>query len=87
MFTQINRTSSICLSNVLRINEDFANTELHLIVASTSSKHSRYSSIKMKHVYIRFEDKNAYISWLEYLTNAIQEAKDQNWSKTNELVI
>jgi hypothetical protein len=41
----------------------------------------------MSHVYIRFEDKNDYIIWLKYLTNVIQEAKDQSWSKTNELFI
>ncbi len=78
------RTSSICLSNILHIQENFSNIELQLIIASTISK---YSSIKMSHVYIRFEDKNDYIIWLKYLTNVIQEAKDQSWSKTNELFI
>ena len=81
------RTSRICLSNIIRINEDFANREFHLITASSSSKHSQYSSMKMKNIYIRFDNKNDYIIWLECLTNAIQQAKDQSWSKTNELVI
>lgn len=43
--------------------------------------------MKMKNIYIRFDNKNDYIIWLECLTNAIQQAKDQSWSKTNELVI
>jgi hypothetical protein len=58
--------------------------ELHLIVASKSS---RYSSIEMKNVYIRFDDKHDYVNWFECLSNAIQQAKDQSWSQTNELVI
>jgi hypothetical protein len=48
---------------------------------------SRYSSVEMKRVYIRFEDKNDYCIWLHYLTNAIQDAKDQSWSKTNEVLM
>jgi hypothetical protein len=80
----MNRTSTIHLSNVLHIEQDYSNTELHLIIASTISK---YSSIKMTHVYIRFQDKINYIIWYDYLINAIQQAKDQCWSKTNELIL
>jgi hypothetical protein len=69
------------------IQEDFSNEELCLLVASNSRKSSRYSSLKIKRVYIRFEDKNDYCIWLDYLTNAVQDAKDRSWSKTNELVI
>ncbi len=80
----MNRTTRICLSDVIRINENFSNLELHLIVAS---KYSRYTSIEMQNVHIRFDDKHAYVLWLECLANAIQQAKDQSWSQTNELVI
>jgi hypothetical protein len=41
----------------------------------------------MKHVYIHFQNKYDYIIWLDYLTNAIQQAKDQSWLKTNEVII
>ncbi len=50
-------------------------------------KSSQYSSVKIKRVYVHFEDKNDYCDWLQYLTTAIQDAKDQSWSKTNELII
>ncbi len=87
LFTQMNRTSNIHLSNILHIEQDYSNTELHLIIASTISKYSRYSSIEMKHVYIRFQDKIDSIIWYDYLINAIQQAKDQSWSETNELIL
>lgn len=83
----MNHITTISLSNVLHIEEDISNKELHLITASTTSKLSPYSSIRMKHVYIRFQEKNNYTLWLEYLRNAIQKAKDQSWRKTNELII
>jgi hypothetical protein len=41
----------------------------------------------MNNIYIRFDDKNDYINWFACLSNAIQHAKDQSWSKTNEIVI
>ncbi|CAF0862251.1 unnamed protein product [Rotaria sordida] len=84
VFTKMNQISSICLSNVVHIEEDSLNTKLCLIVAST---YSRYSSITMIRVYIRFQDKNDYFIWLKHLTNAIKKAKDQNWTENNELVI
>lgn len=88
IFTQINRTSTIIsLSNVLHIEEDLSNGELHLISALTTSKSSPYSSIRMKHVYIRFQEKHNYVLWLKYLKNGVQKAKDQSWRKTNELII
>ncbi|CAF2778396.1 unnamed protein product [Rotaria sp. Silwood2] len=84
LFTNMNRTSSIYLSNVVHIEEDSSNAVLCLIVAST---YSGYSSIKMIRVYICFPDKNYYFIWLSHLTNAIKKAKDQNWTEKNELVI
>jgi len=51
------------------------------------SKYSQYASIKMKNMYIRFVERTECIIWHEYLTYAIQQAKDHSWSKTNELVI
>ena len=84
LLTQMNRTSRICLSDVIRLNEDFNDLEIHFIVAS---KCARYSSLETRNVFIRFHDKQTYVTWLESLTDAIQQAKDQSWSQTNELVI
>ncbi|CAF3390833.1 unnamed protein product [Rotaria sp. Silwood1] len=83
-FTKTNQKSSICLSNVIQIEEDLSNAEICLIVAST---YSRYSSIEMIRVYIRFQNKNHYLIWLEHLTNAIGKAKDRNWTENHEVVI
>ncbi|CAF3444946.1 unnamed protein product [Rotaria socialis] len=87
LFTKTKQTSSICLSNVVHVEEDCSNEELCLIVASTMSTVSRYSSIKLIRIYIRFENQNDYIMWLNYLKNAVKKAKDQNWSMKNEVVI
>jgi hypothetical protein len=51
------------------------------------NKSSKHPSVKMLRVYLRFEHKNEYFIWIRHLTNAIQQAKDQSWTKTNELVI
>jgi len=88
VLTGSNRSANINLSNVLQIEQDLCNNELHLIVASsTMSKYSQYASIKMKNMYLRFAERTECIIWHEYLTYAIQQAKDHSWSKTNELVI
>ena len=76
-------TTSLCLANVVHMQEDPSNEELRLIVAGTMNK----SSIKMMRVHLRFEHKNEYFIWFHQLTHAIQQAKDQSWTKKNELVI
>lgn len=85
------KTSNVPLANVVHIQEDSHNEELRLIVAvaasSSSNKSSSSSSVKMMRVYLRFQRPDEYRQWFHCLTNAIQQAKDQNWSKTNELVI
>ncbi len=80
-------TTSLCLANVVHIQEDPSNIELRLVIAGIMNKSSKHSSIKMMRVHLRFEHKNEYYIWLHQLTNAIQQAKDQSWTKTNELVI
>lgn len=80
-------TTNISLANVVHIQEDCSNEELRLVVAGLMNKSSKHSSIKMMRVHLRFENKNQCYLWLHHLTNAIQQAKDQSWSKKNELVI
>ena len=87
LFKSIEQYQRICLSNIVHIQEDPSNKELCLIVASTMIKSSQYSSVKIIRVYLHFEHKNEYFNWFQHLTNAIQQAKDQSWSKKNELVI
>ncbi|CAF1051144.1 unnamed protein product [Rotaria sordida] len=94
LFTRIDRTnicssltSSVSLANVVHVQEDRSNEELRLVVAGTMSKSSKHSSVKMMRVHLRFEHTNEYIVWFHHLTNAIQQAKDQSWTKKNELVI
>ncbi|CAF1389527.1 unnamed protein product [Rotaria magnacalcarata] len=87
LFANMKQTSSICLSNVVHVEEDRSNEELCLIVASTMSTASRYSSIKMIRIYIRFENEHDYFMWLNYLKSAVKKAKDQNWTTKNEVVI
>ena len=91
-FTRIDRTdllssktNSVALANVVHIEEDPNQEEIRLIVAATPSGKS--TSVKMMRVYMRFQHTNEYRLWLLSLNNAIQQAKDQSWSKTNELVI
>lgn len=81
------KTSNVPLANVVHIQEDSHNEELRLIVAAASSSSNKSSSVKMMRVYLRFQRPDEYREWFHCLTNAIQQAKDQNWSKTNELVI
>jgi hypothetical protein len=80
-------TTNLSLANVVHIQEDPSNIELRLVVAGIMNKSSKHSSIKMRRVHLRFEHKNEYYIWLPHLTNAIQQAKDQSWTKKNELVI
>jgi len=80
-------TTSLSLSNVVHIQEDPSNEELRLIVAGIMNKSSKYTSRKMMRIHLRFEHKNEYFVWFHHLTNAIQQAKDQSWTKKNELVI
>ncbi|CAF1477126.1 unnamed protein product [Rotaria magnacalcarata] len=94
LFTCIDRTdicssltTSVCLANVVHIQEDRSNEELRLVVAATVNKSSKYSSVKMIRVHVRFEHTNEYSLWFHHLSHAIQQAKDQSWSKKNELVI
>jgi hypothetical protein len=94
LFTSVDRTkisssitTSFCLANVVHIQEDPSNEELRFVVAATMNKSSKHPSVKMLRVYLRFEHKNEYFIWIRHLTNAIQQAKDQSWTKTNELVI
>ncbi|CAF0998938.1 unnamed protein product [Adineta steineri] len=90
LFTELNESSvstSICLSNVVHIEEDFANEKLCLLIASNRRTSEQHSLTVIKRVYLRFENRNEYCIWLYYLRNAIQDAKDQNWTKRNELFI
>jgi len=80
-------TTSLCLSNVVHIQEDPSNEELRLIVARIMNKSSKHTSRKMTRIHLRFEHKNEYFVWFHHLTNAIQQAKDQSWTKKNEVVI
>jgi hypothetical protein len=81
-------TTNLSLANVVHLQEDPSNIELRLVVAGIMNKSSRkQSSIKMRRVHLRFEHKNEYYIWFHQLTNAIQQAKDQSWTKKNELVI
>ncbi|CAF1488453.1 unnamed protein product [Adineta steineri] len=80
-------TTSLCLANVVHIQEDCMNKELRLIVARTIKKSSKSASVKMLCIHLRFEHKNEYFTWFQQLTNAVQQAKDQSWTKKNELVI
>lgn len=80
-------TSSISLANVVHVQEDSSNEELRLVVAGLMNKSSKHSSIKMMRVHLRFEHQTQCYFWLHHLTNAIQQAKDQSWTKKNELVI
>jgi polysaccharide deacetylase 2 family uncharacterized protein YibQ len=75
------------LANVLHMQENHTNEELRLILAGTSMKTAKPSSVKMMRVHIRFDRQDEYFSWLRQLNEAIQQAKDQSWSKTNEIVI
>ncbi len=79
--------TSLCLANIVHIHEDPSNEELRLVVAGTMNKSSKHPSVKMMRVHLRFEHKNEYFIWFHQLTHAIQQAKDQSWTKTNELVI
>jgi hypothetical protein len=94
LFTSVDRTNisssmttSFSLANVVHIQEDPSNEELRLIVAATINKSSKHSSVRMIRVHLRFQHKNEYFIWFHHLTNAIQQAKDQSWTKKNELVI
>jgi mevalonate pyrophosphate decarboxylase len=80
-------TTSLSLANVVHVQEDPSNEELRLVVAGIMNKSSKYSSRKMMRIHLRFEHKNEYFVWFHHLTNAIQQAKDQSWTKKNELVI
>ncbi|CAF3843404.1 unnamed protein product [Adineta steineri] len=80
-------TTSLCLANVVHIQEDCVNKELRLIVARTIKKSSKAASVKMLCIHLRFEHKNEYFIWFQQLTNAVQQAKDQSWTNKNELVI
>ena len=80
-------TTSFPLSNVVHIQEDLNNEELRMIVAVPSVKSSKVGSVKMMRVYVRFESIEYYQSCLQQLNEAIQQAKDQTWSKRSELVI
>lgn len=80
-------TTSIPLSNVVHIEEDGKNEEIRLIVAAPSSKPTKVGSVKMMRVYIRFECADHYQICLHELNGAVQQAKDQTWSKTSELLI
>lgn len=80
-------TTSLSLANVVHIQEDSSNEELRLVVAGTTNKSSKHSSVKMMRLHLRFEHKNEYFLWFHHLADAIQQAKDQSWTKKNELVI
>ncbi|CAF0938415.1 unnamed protein product [Adineta steineri] len=80
-------TTSLCLASVVHIQEDCMNKELRLIVARTIKKSSKSASVKMLCIHLRFEHKNEYFTWFQQLTNAVQQAKDQSWTRKNELVI
>ena len=90
-FTPIDQSvsinTSVSLSNVIHIEQDASNEELCLLVASNLKTPTRYSSLKIKRIYVRFDNGSDYHIWLDYLRNAVQDAKDQSWSKTNELII
>ena len=77
----------LTLASVVHIQEDPAHEELRLIVAGPSTKSSKHSSVKMMRVYLRFQRQEEYWTWFHHLTDAIQQAKDHSWTKTNELVI
>ncbi|UJR10372.1 hypothetical protein I4U23_014577 [Adineta vaga] len=71
-------TTSISLSNIIHIEQDSSNEQLCLLVATNMKNSSRYTSMKIKRVYVRFENVNDYDAWMHYLVHAIQIAKDQN---------
>lgn len=77
----------LALASVVHIQEDPGHEELRLIVAGPSTKSSKHSSVKMMRVYLRFQRQEEYWTWFHHLTDAIQQAKDHSWTKTNELVI
>ena len=94
LFTRIDRTNisssittSISLANVIHIQEDNSSEQLRLVVVGAMNKSIKHSSVKIMRVHIRFKHKNEYFLWLHHLKNAIQQAKDQSWTKKNELVI
>ncbi|CAF0847374.1 unnamed protein product [Adineta ricciae] len=81
-FTQIDQSvpmsTSVSLSNVIHIEQDASNEELCLLLASNLKTPTRYSSLKIKRIYVRFDNGSDYHIWLDYLRNAVQDAKDQN---------
>jgi hypothetical protein len=79
--------NTLHLANVVHIEEDSTNEELRLMVVSSAKKSSKHGSVKMMRVYIRFERQEEYSIWFHHLTACIQQAKDQSWMKTNELII
>ena len=80
-------TTGLALANVVHIQEDPSHEELRLVVAGSMHRSSKHASVQMTRVYLRFEHKDEYDHWYHHLTNAIQQAKDRSWTKTNELVI
>ncbi|CAF1341056.1 unnamed protein product [Adineta ricciae] len=80
-------STSFSLANVVHIQEDQSNDELRIVIAGSTNKSSKHTSVKMMRLRLRFEHKSEYMIWLHWLNNAIQQAKDQSWSKKNELVI
>ena len=76
------------MADVVHIEEDRANEQLHLIVAAPVTKPaSRCPSVQRLSIYLRFENRKVQLNWFTSLNDAIQQAKDQSWINKSEVVL
>ncbi|CAF1399603.1 unnamed protein product, partial [Didymodactylos carnosus] len=64
--------------------------QIRLLLSKKSLKmnqHRSTSSLKLMRVYIRFRQMTEYNFWYTQLNKTIQLAKDQSWTRKNELVL
>jgi hypothetical protein len=90
IFTSLDRsliTSSVHLCNVVHLEASKANDELRLILAVPGTSHSRQSPKKTTSILLRFDNSSSHRLWADALAAAIQQAKDQRWKMSNELII